>query len=532
MSYRFIFFRLLCGSPLLFVLCSAGSAQDYGPPANYYDGIEGLSGMALHEELNAIISPHATQSYDRAGAAMKYLDADPDNPDNIILIYSSVSVAFNTSGWNREHTWPQSFGADTGPGYSDFHHLFPADSNTNSDRSNFAFDYVSGSGSRPAVDAPASSVDPGARLFEPQDADKGRIARAMLYMAVRYDGEDNNTTPDMNLAENVSQFTSTMGRLSTLLEWNRLFPPDERELRRNDMIFDGFLIDGRPTFQGNRNPFVDYPMLGDAIYVDSLGLTWNNWLVGSFPRNDWLLVTQNGDPEGDNLANVLEFSFGTDPLAETTENLPFVSQTSSGRIAFFNYRRISNEALSGLTYAVEYSEFPLDPESWTVLEENGLNTLIRVDGEREAVRLSDQGLPPAERDRHFRLRVISLPGSDADVLTTYFDPVSFAYPDSESIFRYAPMADGNLRESDWLGVLDDRWYPLIDHSLYGYLHVFADNEQDVWLHKANLGWLYSGYGLFPVVYQAQEGRWIQVIPETAEGDLWAYDFQSETFIQL
>ena len=48
------------------------------------------------------------------------------------------------------------------------------------------------------------------------------------------------------------------GLLSRLLEWNKLDPVDEFELRRTNRVYE---------YQGNRNPFVDYPYtLADKLF--------------------------------------------------------------------------------------------------------------------------------------------------------------------------------------------------------------------------------------------------------------------------
>src|SRR5690606_28412198 len=117
---------------------------------------------------------------------MRVLDEDPENADNIILIYSGESVSKSSQGsggnsWNREHTWPQSYGADSGPANSDMHHLYPCRGNVNSQRSNNYFDDL--------PQGVESLLAPGNRLtadaWEPRDADKGKIARGMFYMETR-----------------------------------------------------------------------------------------------------------------------------------------------------------------------------------------------------------------------------------------------------------------------------------------------------------------------------------------------------------
>ena len=86
--------------------------------------------------------------------------------------------------------------------------------------------------------------------FEPRDAVKGDVARMILYMAVRYEGEDG--WPNLEPNESVDNGTApAIGRLSVLKAWSAGDPPDAFEKRRNQVIYD--------TWQHNRNPFVDHP---------------------------------------------------------------------------------------------------------------------------------------------------------------------------------------------------------------------------------------------------------------------------------
>ena len=119
------------------------------PPENYYATTIGKTGIELRSALHDIIDDHRVIKYssktpDTADALAK-LDADPGNPNSVILIYSRRSEAisnFGTStGWNREHLWCNSYGIDKrGPAYSDLHNLKPADASVNSARSNKIYD--------------------------------------------------------------------------------------------------------------------------------------------------------------------------------------------------------------------------------------------------------------------------------------------------------------------------------------------------------------------------------------------------------
>lgn len=75
----------------------------------------------------------------------------------------------------------------TGPG-TDLHHLRPADVQVNGIRGNLDFD----NGGSAVTGGGGSRVD--SDSFEPRDADKGDVARMILYMAVRYEGATGSPT--------------------------------------------------------------------------------------------------------------------------------------------------------------------------------------------------------------------------------------------------------------------------------------------------------------------------------------------------
>lgn len=282
--------------------------------SQYYGEITANSGDPLRNQLQArIATGHIVQSYDNVTLAIRQIDRDPDNPNNVLLIYSGISVdAFsNWTEWNRDHIWPRSSGVgQSGPGFSDFHHLYPCNPGVNTSRSNHSFDWLPQG--NPVNNAPGSKR--ATNWFEPLDYDKGRVARAMLYMDLRYDGSDAGT-PNLQLQEFHDPSENIMGKRSTLLEWNRMFPPDQRERLRNDIIYSGFQSGQQFIFQGNRNPFIDYPDLADAIHFDDPNVSWGAWRVYHFSING-LSDSQSdllGDPDGDSIPNLLEYFQGTDP---------------------------------------------------------------------------------------------------------------------------------------------------------------------------------------------------------------------------
>jgi endonuclease I len=227
-------------------------------PAGYYDAAEGKTGAELHSALHGIIGNGEHLTYDEVWEALKVTDADPANAANVVLIYSGNTMpGSNTGGgqdqWNREHTWAQShgdFGTSPGPG-TDLFHLRPCEVDVNSTRGNRDFD----EGGEELPEAPGNFVD--GDSFEPRDAIKGDIARGILYMAVRYDGEDGfaDLEPNDQVGNDSQPY---MGKLSVLLAWHTADPPDTGEQTRNNMIFD--------QYQHNRNPFIDHPEYADAIW--------------------------------------------------------------------------------------------------------------------------------------------------------------------------------------------------------------------------------------------------------------------------
>lgn len=144
---------------------------------------------------------------------------------------------------NVEHTWPQSrftgkYAAEIQK--SDLHHLYPTDSQLNGIRSSYPFGEVDKDSSSLKCGQSRFGINTQSRgpVFEPPDAHKGHVARALFYFALRYD------TKIDPIQEAV------------LKSWHQLFPVDAEELLRNDEIY---------KVQGNRNPFIDHPELVSSI---------------------------------------------------------------------------------------------------------------------------------------------------------------------------------------------------------------------------------------------------------------------------
>ena len=226
-------------------------------------------------------------------------NSNKKNDPYVHALYINRNVTNETKAWgnheqdewgiNREHVWPKSEGFDsTGEGGArgDPMHLIAGNGYTNNIHSNYFYGYVDTSktytdcgntysNQRGNLKGYSKTSGGSTYVFEPQDCDKGDIARAVFYMAARYnyfsgsdsDGIDTNN-PNLELTQNLSDFSSAftsstsrkgkMGILSDLLAWHHADPVDEYEIHRNNLLYT--------NYTNNRNPFIDFPEWADFIW--------------------------------------------------------------------------------------------------------------------------------------------------------------------------------------------------------------------------------------------------------------------------
>ncbi|HQW68267.1 MAG TPA: endonuclease [Flavobacterium sp.] len=247
-------------------------------PNGYYSSLEGLAGNALKQELQNIIANPAVvraHNYGDIVDILKVADQNPLNSNEVWLMYVEIPRAkldyqtgsIGTGKWNREHIYPQSRGGfanateetpdginvwlptsadDIAAGHADAHHLRAEDGPENTNRSNKDFGLTGYNG-----------------RSGNQSSWKGDVARAIFYMAVRYNGLSvvNGDLPDTTVGQ--------IGDLATLLQWNQTDASDDFEMNRNNYIY---------TWQYNRNPFIDYPNLADYIWGNNVGQAWSSSL--------------------------------------------------------------------------------------------------------------------------------------------------------------------------------------------------------------------------------------------------------------
>ncbi len=338
---------------LLILVVGFWMMQSYAQPTGYYNQTENLTGDDLKTALNNIIKDHVEFSYFAAKTIFKLSDVDPDNPDNVILVYTGRSEDNSNYGTggdfvNREHVWAKSHGnfADVQPMFSDVHNLKPADGSVNTSRSNLDFD--NGGNQHPEATGCYYDSD----SWEPRDEVKGDIARIIFYMDTRYEG--NNGELNLEAVDLVNTYPNAQhGKLSVLLEWNAFDPPDDFERNRNNVIF---------SWQKNRNPFIDNPEFADLI--------WNGANVSAISFLDFAINPSN--PIEDEIVN-LNVSISSTLGAITNASLFWG----------LNYDELTNEIPMTSGSNNEYSvEIPGQSGETTVfykiVAEDGTNTISSI----------------------------------------------------------------------------------------------------------------------------------------------------------
>ena len=261
-------------------------------------------GQPLINAIQTTYTPSQTLGY---GPARDILYSEIDNVGNDLFgIYTnfkvtldptqdpSISAYQNGNGINAEHVYPQSKGAGSEPMKSDMHNIRPSRVQVNSARGNCHFDdindantsvwYFEGTSSS---SIPSSNIDAYSEKddsnceFEPREAKKGDIARAIFYFYAIYQNTANSADPNFfNIQKD------------KLLEWHYTDLPDSVELARSAAIAQR---------QGNENPFAldtslakraffmadaSYPA-GDPNCYDQLSSIYD------LHKNDWIKLRSN-----------------------------------------------------------------------------------------------------------------------------------------------------------------------------------------------------------------------------------------------
>jgi endonuclease I len=240
-------------------------------PPGYYHHAEGKQDATLKTALHAIIRPHTQLEYYSSSTYFRTTDWHPDG------YFWDMYSREKRSTWtnlNREHAMPKSWWS-TQPeytvAYSDLHNLYPSNPEANSAKSNYPlgevglqYEYDNG------VTRVGMNTYPGYRglVFEPLNEYKGDFARTYMYMVACYEDYAPNwrSTGTSSMLFQNTYPTFQPYAVSLLMKWHREDPVSQKEIDRNNAVH---------RIQGNRNPFIDYPLLAEHIWGKSKGVPWS-----------------------------------------------------------------------------------------------------------------------------------------------------------------------------------------------------------------------------------------------------------------
>lgn len=194
--------------------------------------------------------------------------------DSLTCVYSGTTIyldpsldpteaAFSSPAQiNTEHTYPKSLGSEGLP-EGDMHHIYATRADVNNDRGNLPFGEVPDAQAESwyylaseITSIPSSNIDlyseRGVGLFEPPEAHKGNVARAMMYFYTMYQPQADAADPNFFELQK-----------EDLCAWHLLDPIDGAEWNRTWQIAD--------YQQGKPNPFVLDCTLPERTYCSEFG---------------------------------------------------------------------------------------------------------------------------------------------------------------------------------------------------------------------------------------------------------------------
>ena len=173
--------------------------------AQYEAVFPALDGPALIQALQNNYSPDQVLPFGNSRDTL-FSRVDAHN-DSLTCVYTGYTiyldptqdptVAAFSKGINTEHTYPQAFGASQEPARADMHHLYPTREDVNAARANLPFREVPDGQTQTwfylgqqQSNIPSANRDLYSEYssigFEPPEAQKGDVARAMFYFYTIY----------------------------------------------------------------------------------------------------------------------------------------------------------------------------------------------------------------------------------------------------------------------------------------------------------------------------------------------------------
>ena len=276
------------------VSSSSSSNEASYDPKTLYGGyyanlVSWTDGADLIEKLRNIISTGTYNpiSYNNPNwSTNQKADLDLFDRERLDVVYSgnAVDPAQTNYAWQREHAFPASLmtgkltseAVKTLGRATDFHNLLAAEASGNSSRGNKNYGVANpSSSSYKSVNFESGGYRYDEKNFEPADIDKGRLSRALFYMATMYSVDDIDEHgavryPALFIREDYVNYSASsydayaIGNLSTLLNWSQN-AVDYLEYQHNQSVYQD-IPSGQDHAQGNRNPYVDFPALVDYAF--------------------------------------------------------------------------------------------------------------------------------------------------------------------------------------------------------------------------------------------------------------------------
>lgn len=371
----------------------AGSITSVADLPNYYSSVEGTTGSTLWSAVHTVakVGYSTSVSYNNVWTIYATTDSYMDGSTKKIYdMYGGCDFTYGASSsggdqcgnydvecdcYNREHSIPKSwFGGSENantPG-SDVFHLVPTDGKINNTRSNYAFGEVATASKTHNTNGMVNKLGTAKSItientmmgtsvtkscssspvFEPDDIYKGDFARGYFGTLLKWAGDYQAFTTDDGSAMFSGTYTEsghwglTEYGIALLLKWHRQDPVSQKEIDRNN---------GIQQTQGNRNPFIDYPILAEYIWGKYAGETFSlSNAVGSFDTDNFTPGVSDGDKAAGPTITVNPTSLTLDPVAVngtstktfTVTGSELTSTISISRTDESNYFTVSQSSIT------------------------------------------------------------------------------------------------------------------------------------------------------------------------------------------